>query len=121
MTRSARRWVVWVSSILFAGAPIVVSLIAALGRRHDLRWLWMALASLLGAIAARALAKPRREPGAVIAVSALAFVVGAIAAALVARLLGARAVFGIWAVATVLSFCWAASFALATFSRSRVP
>lgn len=119
MSNSARQRVSFVLSILFAAAPIVVSLVAALGRRHDLRWLWMALASFLGAIAVRALAKPQREPGAVTAVSALTFVVAAIAAALVARLLGARAVFGIWAVACVLSFCWAASFALASFSRSR--
>ena len=48
---------------------------------------------------------------------ALALVVATLCAALAGYALGARAPFGVWAVAFVLSFCWTAAFALDALSR----
>jgi len=50
--------------------------------------------------------------------SLLTFAVSTIAAVSVARLLGARAVFGIWAVAIVFALFFTASQALYTLSRA---
>lgn len=93
--------------------PLVVGAIAALSARHDYRWAWMALASLLGVGAVMMLNRPGLfDRRGVMSRSAIAVLVGSILAACTARLLGATAIAGIWPVAIALSLFWTASFAL---------
>lgn len=118
--RSPGRLTIHLLSMLFAAAPIVAALIRALGIHHDLRMLWMALASLFGASAVMVLAEARvRAPRAILALACLALVLGTLLAAWTAYRLGATAAAGIWLVSLVLAGCWAASFALDALSRPR--
>jgi hypothetical protein len=95
-------------AVLLTLAPFVAGAIAALGRRHDSRMLWMALAATLVARLVLALTGGRGRTGAAIGAFAAATVVACAAAVL----LGARAVFGVVAVAVVLSGCATAGAAL---------
>ena len=96
-------------AILFTAAPFVAGTIAAVSVRHDLRMLWMAVTATLVARLIIA-ATPARWGGA--AAFGVAFVAAAVAASVVAVLFGARAAFGIVAVAVVLAGCAAVGAAL---------
>ena len=91
-------------AFLFSIAPFVAGAIAALGVRHDMRMLWMALAatlvSRLGVVVL-----VRRS--AVVA-ACVSFAAATVAACAVAVAFGARGVFGVAAVSVAL-----ASFATA--------
>lgn len=120
MTPSRSRWAFRLASLLFAAAPVAFSLIAGLGMRHDLRWAWMALASLIGATVVMAVGRPRgRAPGGVVGVGLLALAVAMACAAWAGFHLGATAVAGVLPVAFVLSVCWAASYALDALAHPR--
>jgi hypothetical protein len=107
-------------AILFAAAPFVAGSLRAFGTGSDFRMLWMALASFLGATAVLAIGNARTRKGnAPVPIAIAAFVVATLLAASVAYLLGARAAFGVWAVAVVLSFCCAASCGFYLLSRPR--
>ena len=94
-----------VVAIAFAVLPIAFGIFrAAETRNHDLRMLWMAVAATAGAMIARALAK-RHAP-------LITFIVATLLAGATAYALGARAWFGIWAVAAVFGICCAVSAAL---------
>jgi len=87
-------------AILFIAAPVVAGAIAALGTRHDMRIMWMALAATVAAqLVVAVMPAPRGR--AVVAVTAL--LVATVAAALVAVSFGARGVAGVGAVAVVLA------------------
>jgi O-antigen/teichoic acid export membrane protein len=104
-------------SILFAAAPFVAASIRAFSG-NDLRMLWMAIASSVGAAGVMALGKARsQELNSVGMLSVLALVIATLLAGSVAYWLGARAPFGIWAVAFVLSLFSTASCVL--YARSR--
>jgi hypothetical protein len=96
-------------AVLFTAAPFVAGAIAALGVRHDLRMLWMALAATVVARVVEAMARGRRGSA---FVSAMAFASAVVAASIVALAFGAHAVFGIVAVAVVLSGCATAGVVL---------
>jgi hypothetical protein len=105
-------------SILFAVAPFAFGLFRFLETRSDVRMLWMAFASFLGALLVRAIAKRRgRKPNVVLTFSAVTLVVATLLAAATAYLLGATAPAGVWLVAFVLAFCWVASYAFDALSR----
>lgn len=89
-------------AILFSLAPFVAGVIAVLSARRDVRMLWMAVAATLVArvVLAAAAARWGATRGALAAAAAATVV-----AAGVAVLLGARAVFGVGAVAVVLAGC----------------
>ncbi len=86
-------------SILCTVAPFVAAAIAAFGARHDLRMLWMAIVVTLVAQVVHA-ATPRLRPAFSVLIS---LILGTIIASGVALLAGARAPFGIIAVALVLA------------------
>jgi hypothetical protein len=86
-------------AVLFSIAPFVAGAIAALGVRHDVRMLWMAVASTLVARLVFAVLVRRSTPIAAI----VSFTAATVAACDVAISFGARGVFGVVAVAVVLA------------------
>lgn len=91
-----RRLLGWLCS----AAPFVAAAIAALGDRHDARILWMAIvATLVVWIVVSAAVRSRGLAFAGIA----AFVSASVAASGVAIVAGARAAFGVIAVAVVVT------------------
>ena len=117
MQRSPREQVIHILSILFAIAPFAFGLIRVFQTGHDFRLLWMAFASFLGALMARIIAGTRsQQSNGVFVLSVLTFIIAAVLAGLTAYLLGATAPAGVWGVAFVLGFCWAAYCALNTLS-----
>lgn len=108
-----------VLSILLGAVPFAFAAMRFAETGTDLRAMWMALAALAGAFAVFQIGKvDERHTNVVLGLCAAAVVVGACLAALVALLLGAHAVFGIWAVATAFALCFAASRALVVLSNS---
>ncbi|MFL5617191.1 MAG: hypothetical protein ACJ79A_02210 [Gemmatimonadaceae bacterium] len=96
-------------AVLFTVAPFVAATIAALGVRHDLRMVWMALVATVVARMVFVFARARvATPSATIA----SLVAATLVSSVVALLFGARAAFGIIAVAVVLSGCAALGAAL---------
>lgn len=86
-------------AILCTIAPFVAAGIAAFSARHDLRMLWMALITTLVARAIGALGQQRSR----ILLAGTSIGIGTVAASAVAVVAGARAPFGIIAVALVLA------------------
>ncbi|MFL5574900.1 MAG: hypothetical protein ACJ79S_02880 [Gemmatimonadaceae bacterium] len=120
MKRSPRQQRIYLLSIVFAAAPIAFALTRAFNSRYDLRMLWMALASFVGATAVMAIGQARRRtPRGIVALSAVALAVAMLLAGWTALRLGATSAPGIWLVSFVLGSCWAVSYALDTLSRPR--
>ena len=118
MSRSPRAKTFFLLSLLFAAAPFAFGLIRAFSTGYDLRMLWMALASFLGAAAVMVFVKASsRLPTTLLGRSAIVFVIATLLAGFAALLLGARAPAGVWGVAIVFGLCWAGSYALDTLSR----
>jgi hypothetical protein len=90
-------------AIMFAAAPFLFGIIRAASTGHDYRMLAMALVSFIGVMVIRMM--KRATPPSTAAI----FFVSTVLAATVAYVMGARAAFGIWAVATVFGFCYASS------------
>ena len=108
-------------SLLFAATPFAFALIRAFSTGYDLRYLWMALASFLGAAGVMAVGKSRNQKSiGVLALSALVLVIAAVLGGLAAFLLGAKSVVAAGVVAFAFGFCWAASYALYALSRPRI-
>ena len=106
-------------SFLFAAAPFALALVRAVQTGHDMRLLWMALASFVGATVVMAVAKAgSRKPSLVLSLTG-AFVVATLLAGLAAFADGARAAPGIWAVAVVFGLCCTVAQTLLAFSRPR--
>jgi hypothetical protein len=107
-------------AMLIAAFPFAFALIRALRTGHDFRYLCVALASLLGAMAVMAVGKAhiRRAPVAV-ALSAGAFVGSTLLAVLAALPLGTKLGPGILVVAVAFGFCCAAGSLLYTLARHR--
>ena len=107
-------------SILFAAAPFGFALVRAVRTRTDLRYLWRALASVLGTMAVITLGRAYGRRGrAAVALSASAFVSATLFAVSAALLLGTTAGLGLWVVASAFGFCCAASYLLHTLARKR--
>ncbi len=118
MKRSPREQVIYVLAIFFAAGPFVAGLFRAISTGTDLRLLWMAFASALGATAAIAIVRARGgQSKSAVTLFAAVLVVATLAAGVVGFLLGATAGPGVWMVAFVLGVFLAASCAL--YSRSR--
>jgi hypothetical protein len=106
-------------AILFRVAPFAFGLIRAT-QANDYRMLWMAVASLAGAALVALIARRHgRDSREILAIAAVVFAVSTLLAGLTARLLGATAAAGIWAIAIVFGVCWAISYWLAGISRGR--
>lgn len=107
------------AAILLAAAPFGVAVIRVLRTGSDVRYFWVALAAFVGSGLAMSIGRARSDAGeTLLRLSVLAVVLSTIAAVSVARMLGARALFGIWAVAIVFAIFFTASQALYTMSRA---
>lgn len=120
MQRSPRERSIYVAAILFAAAPLAFGLIRAVETGTDFRYLWVAIASFIGALVLMAIGKPRGQtPSPIPALPAIVFVVTTLIAAATAFLLGARSAPAVLAVASAFGLCWTASCALYARSRPR--
>ena len=117
MTSTNRRRGSYLLSVLFGIAPFAFGTFRAVSARYDVRMLWMALASGIGAFAVRGIAKRRLENGPSMSLAILTLVVTTLLGGLTAILLGATAAAGIWPVALVLAICWTASYYFEARSR----
>jgi hypothetical protein len=108
---------IYVVVVALGASPFVFGLMRALGSRHDIRMLWMAVAALLGASLAIAIGKPRsRKPVVVLARSVAALAASTLLAAWTAVQLGATAAPGIFAVSFVLGLFSTTSYGLALWA-----
>jgi len=108
-----------IGAILLAAAPFGVAVIRVVRTGNDVRYFWVALAAFVGAGIAMLIGRARSDAeSSLLRLSMFALALSTIAAVSVARLLGARAVFGIWAVAIVFAIFFTASQALFTLSRA---
>jgi hypothetical protein len=107
-------------AVALALAPFVAALIRFTQTRTDVRYFWVALASFLGALIVMLIGRARTQTRKVVLrLSVVAFFVSTLLAVLAARLLGANAAFGIWAVAIVYALFTTAGQALYSLSRPR--
>src|SRR2546423_15195987 len=104
MSRTPLQRRLFIAAILVGTGPLVAGTLAALSRRHDLRMIAMAVAS--GIVTFVVLKSGRVKTTA--AVFAVSLLLATVIAAGVAYAAGARAPFGVWAVAFVLSLFWSA-------------
>src|SRR5262245_16854403 len=120
MKESAWEQRLFALSIVFVAIPFVFALIRAVRTGYDLRYLWVAFASLLGAVmvmtVGRTYSSTRRG---VVALSAGAFVVSTLFAVLIALLLGVEIGPGSLLVGSAFGFCCAVSRLLHTLARSQ--
>lgn len=106
------------SAVVLALAPFGVAILRVVRTGNDVRYFWVAFAAFTGAIAVTLIAGGRaRARDIVFKQSIFGFLAGTFLAVRVARLLGARAVFGIWAVAIVFALFFTASTTLYDLSR----
>jgi hypothetical protein len=120
MSEDRSRPVRVVLAVLLALAPFGAALIRFSQTRSDVRYFWVALAAFLGALIVMLIGKAgTQKKDVVLRLSAVAFVVSTLLAVLAARLLGARAAFGIWAVAIVFALFSTAGQVLYALSRPR--
>jgi hypothetical protein len=107
-------------AVALALAPFVAALIRFTQTRTDVRYFWVALAAFLGALIVMLIGRARTQTRKVVLrLSVVAFFVSTLLAVLAARLLGANAAFGIWAVAIVYALFTTAGQALYSLSRPR--
>ena len=73
---------IYVVAVVLGASPLVFGLIRAVGSRHDIRMVWMAVAALLGANLAIVIGKPRTgKPVVVLARSVAALAMSTLLAA----------------------------------------
>lgn len=107
-------------AIALALAPFGAALIRFTQTGTDVRYFWVALASFLGALAVMLIGKAgTQRKNVVLRLAAIAFLVSTLLAVLAARLAGASAAFGIWAVAIVYALFTTAGQMLYSLSRLR--
>ena len=110
MKRSPRFRSLQALSLVFAALPVAFAVIRAVRTGHDVRYLWVALAALLGAATVMAIGQgSRRTPLAAVTLSAAALVAALLLATLAALLLGTTFGRGILVVTFSFALCCAAS------------
>ena len=121
MKQSPRERRILALSIIFVAVPFAFALIRAVRTGYDLRYFWVAVASLLGAVTVMTVGKAySRTPHGAVALSAGAFVVATLFAVLTALLLGTRVGPGSLLVGSAFGFCCAVSRLLHTLARPRI-
>lgn len=107
-------------AIALAALPLAFGLVRAISTGNDLRYVWVALASLLGAAVIMAVARSSSVgPLVAVAMSAAVFVISTFLAMLAALLLGTRMGAGMLVVASSFGLCCAASCLLDKLAGSR--
>ena len=120
MKRSPHERRIQAFSVFFAAVPFAFALIRAGQTGYDLRYLWVALASLLGAMVVVSVGKGYgRGPRAAFVLSAGAFATATLFAVLAALLLGTTFGPGVLVVASGFGFCFAVSCWLHMRTRPR--
>ncbi len=120
MKRTLQSRRLFVLSIFIATIPFAFGLIRAVRTGYDLRYFWVALASLLGAMATIAIGRGHiRRPIAVVTLVAAVFVIATLLAVLAATLIGTTIGLGMIAVASAFGFCFAVGGLLHLLARSR--
>jgi hypothetical protein len=99
-------------SVLFAAGPFGVAFVRAVQTGHDVRLLWMAVASFVGATAATTVANAGSRKLSALLTWSSAFLIATLLAGTTAWLRRATAAPGIWAVAAVFGLCSAVSSVL---------
>jgi hypothetical protein len=109
-----------VLAISLAIAPFVAALIRYTKTGSDGRYFWVAVAAFLGALMVMLIGRAgTQRKDVVLRLSGVAFLVSTLLAVLAARLVGASAAFGIWAIAIVYALFTTAGQALYALSRPR--
>ena len=107
-------------SIFVAAVPFAFAVVRAVRTGYDLRYFWVAFASLLGAMATIAVGRAHmRRPIAVVTLVAAVFVIATLLAVLAASLIGTTLGLGIIAVGSAFGFCFAAGALLHVLARPR--
>ena len=120
MKRASRDRRIQTLSICIAAVPFAFALVRAVRTGSDLRYFWVALASLLGAAATMAVARAySRRPNGAVALSAAVFVIATLFAVLAALLVGTALGPGILVVGSAFGFCFAVGGLLHLLARSR--
>ena len=103
----------WVLSMVFAAVPFAFALIRAVQTGDVLRYLWVAIAGLCGAIATAWVAGPDgTSPKAGVVLSAVVFAVATVLGVLTAVLLGTRLGPAVVIVGAGFGFCFAVGAAM---------
>jgi O-antigen/teichoic acid export membrane protein len=98
------------AAAVFAAAPFLTALLRVSGTGYDWRYVWVALAAFIGAIAVMWIGRGTRHGRTVATrLAVVAFLVSTLLAVLMARLLGARAGVGIAAVGIVYAIFFTTS------------
>jgi hypothetical protein len=109
-------------SVAFAAVPFVFGLIRAVETGDDVRYLWVALAALGGALVVVATGKALGwGSGRVVALFAGVFVAATLCAMMAASALGVRVGPGMLVVGVAFAFCFAASGSLHVVASHRRP
>jgi hypothetical protein len=107
-------------SIIFGAVPFLFALIRAVRTGHDVRYFWVAIGSLVGALATMAIGRANiRQRGAAVALSAGVFVMATVLAVLAAMLIGTKFGLGIVTVAAGFGVCLAVAGWLHTRARGQ--
>ena len=113
--QSSRRRVLFLAAVLLGAVPVIFGVIRAATTGNDFRYIWLAGAAIVGSML---VLPPRRRAGHLSLWRACGTVAaGAVSAAAVAILTGAKAGPGIAIVASGFGFCTGTSGVLATLSR----
>ncbi len=121
MTSETRRRMLEGFAKLFALAPFLLGFIRYSSSAHDLRVMWLAAASFIGAALVFILAKARdRDPGRVPAMAVFIGFVSALAAVIAAWLLWSLVSVGVMMFSVVFGISWAVSYVLAMRARAEV-
>jgi hypothetical protein len=120
MKQSSREQRLLALSFVFVAIPFAFALIRAVRTGYDLRYIWTAVASLLGAVMAMRIGKAYSSTRRGMVVwSAGAFVVATLCAIVTALFLGASVNAGSMLVGSAFGFCCAVSRVLYSLARSR--
>ena len=107
------------TAVAFGILPFAFGLIRALTTGQDVRYLWVALAALVGAAAVLVQARSREgRSGSRIAVVGTVFAIASLFAVVAAMILGTRLGPGLLVVATSFGFCFAVASLLHIHGRS---
>ena len=109
----------YVLGILAILVPFAFGVIRAITTGSDFRYLWMALAAVLGAVVVAVTTTQRTTTqNEILKRSGAAFVLATLLAGGVGYLLGARSFIGVWIVAVSFGLCEAVGFALTKMART---
>jgi hypothetical protein len=118
MPSTRRRRLLRIASVLAAAVPVTFGLIRAVSTGDDVRYLWLAVAAILGSMVVMHVGRGASDPAHISVRRALAAVVaGAVSAAATAILMGATAGPGVAIVAVAFGLCTGTSAVLATLAR----